>query len=73
MGRTKGSGTTGSLEQGDVKVVYRQGEEALDEPAKMLAGLRFKSCGQYVSFYASREGIEALRSQLDAALKVLKK
>lgn len=66
MGRPKGSGTSGSLESGECKVVYVQGEE-------LVAGLRFNSLGKYISFYATKDGLEALVKEAQGALKILKK
>ena len=68
MGRPRGSATTGSLESGECKIVVTQ------EPgSEQVAGLRFSSQGKYVSFYANKEGLEALRQRVDQALKILKK
>lgn len=66
MGRPKKQQTSGSLDSGECKVVYVQGDSGL------VTGLRFITQGRYVSMYLSKEGVECLQAELAHAVRVLK-
>jgi hypothetical protein len=68
MGRQKGSGTTGSLGDGECKVIV-----TLDvDTGNKVAGLRFVSQGKYLSFYADAREVANLVEKLKEVVKVLK-
>ena len=67
MGRPKKEQPSGSLDNGDVKVVYQE-----LEGQGLVASLRFVSLGKYHSLYLTRDGLEQLGKAADEALKILR-